>query len=149
MFAFDEKDEEIRLMSMAARDQIDGIRIGDYLLFPTGQLERFSHDWGSDFQTSPSGSFFLSDDGHVHLSCGGLNPGTPLDAVTLTKAALPGSFWFFHHGRIGGGRRVDCNAPCRVFRTTAKYSGFLGVEFESKDVKDLKSQLTAQGIQTI
>lgn len=33
--------------------------MGDFVLFPTGQLERFSHDWDVGIQTSPGGSYYL------------------------------------------------------------------------------------------
>ena len=39
-------DQEIIRKLIIARDQIGKPRIGDYVRFPTGQLERFSHDWG-------------------------------------------------------------------------------------------------------
>lgn len=133
-------DQGILDKQMVMRDRIKGPRIGDYVCFQTGELERFSHDWDDSLQTSPGGSFFMCSNGNASFS-GGLNPSTPLDKLTLTKNTLPGSFWFFHHNRAGAGCDVNFKVPCRVYMTTAKYNGFLGVGFQSKEVETLKAQL--------
>lgn len=133
-------DQELLAKRIALRDQIDGPKIGDYVRFPSGELERLSHDWGAEFQTSPSGAFFLQGDGLSHLSCGGLNPSTPRDKMESTNITLPGSFWFFHHDQVGPGRGVYFKIPCRVFQTSAEYTGSLGRDFQSKEIEDLKEQ---------
>ena len=127
------------------RSQIQGPDIGDYILFPTGELERLSHDWGDGYQTSPGGSFFLYANGHSSLSCGGLNPLVPTDSIEeITGAALQGSFWFFHHGSAGAGRGVYVDSACRVFKTSSPYTGFLGKDFQNPELEPLKAQLQAQ-----
>ena len=145
-YQFDAIDEEIKNSRFAERELIEGPRMGDYILFPTGELERFSHDWGESLQTSPSGSFHLQGSGH--LTCGGLNPATPLCNIKPTMATLPGLFWFFHHGRAGAGRAVHCSIPCRVFSTSATYEGFLGKDFQSSEIMALKIRLHEQ-LQTV
>lgn len=142
----DTKDQELLATAVLLRDQETGPRIGDYVLFATGQLERFSHDWGADIQTSPGGSFYLNKSGRGSLSCGGLNPATPREELELTSATLPGSFWFFHHGLAGAGRGVYFDIPCRVFVTKAAYTGFLGADFQSGDKAKLIEQLALAGI---
>jgi hypothetical protein len=122
--SLDERDQKILDKIMVLRNNIQRPRIGDFLRFQTGELERLSHDWGDGFQTSPGGSFFLSACGNGSFS-GGLNPITPLGRIELTSETLPGRFWFFHHGFPGAGRGVDFFIPCRVYRTTATYEGFL------------------------
>lgn len=140
---FDEKDEEIRTERAAEREKMnDRPNIGDYVIFPTGQLERVSHDWGDGLQTSPSGSFYLHRSGQGEFS-GALNPSTPLDKLTLTPKRLPGSFWFFHHGEVGAGRGVYFSIECRVYSTTATYDGYLGQDFQSSAITALKAQLSA------
>lgn len=136
----DETDNAILAEKIVARENIAGPRVGDYVSFPTGELERISHDWGEALQTSPGGSFFLYRNGQGSFS-GGLNPATPLDKLELTHVQLPGSFWFFHHDRAGAGRGVHFEIPCRVYRTSAAYEGFLGREFQSEKVDALKAQL--------
>jgi len=140
-FQFDEKDDAIRAERLAEREKLgDRPNIGDYVLFPTGELERFSHDWGDGLQTAPGGSFHLQRSGQAEFG-GGLNPITPLDQLALTDKRLPGSYWFFHHGQIGAERAVYFTMPCRVFSTTAKYEGYLGKDFQSSDIPALKALL--------
>lgn len=129
----------------ALRLQIKGLAIGDYVLFPTGELERFSHDWGDDIQTSPGGSFYLLEDGRGSLSAGGLNPTIPASSVEqIPGVTLMGRFWFFHHAIAGAGRGVYVDCVCRVFTTSASYRGFLGKSFQNSQIEDLKAQLEAK-----
>lgn len=143
MYQFDDIDEQIKLARIAARDRIERPRIGDYVRFPTGQLERLSHDWGDEFQTSPSGSIYLHEKGLGSFS-GGLNPSTPLDKMKLTNKHLPGNFWFFHHDCAGAGRGVYFHIPCRVYFTTADYTGFLGKDFQSAEIHALNQPINAE-----
>lgn len=122
-------DQDLLAAIVALREQLQGPRIGDCVLFASGQLERFSHQWPDGMQTSPKGSFYLSGSGRGSFS-GGLNPATPTGALKLTPVSLHGEFWFFHHGRPGAGRGVYFQIPCRVFRTAAPYTGFLGAAFQ-------------------
>lgn len=143
-FQFDDKDQAIADRRQAQRDQFDGPRMGDYVLFPTGELERFSHDWGDELQTSPSGAFHMYEGGDTQMTCGGLHPATPRDQLVLAEQSLPGTFWFFHHGEVGAGRGVYFRMPCRLYRTTAPYKGYLGADFQSADIQALKKQLDHQ-----
>jgi hypothetical protein len=141
---FDHIDQQILDAAMDLRKEISGPRIGDFVYFASGQLERLSHDWGEGIQTSPGGSFFLSKSGHASLSCGGLNPCVPRTSLECTSAVLPGEFWFFKHGVPGAGRAVYFEVPCRVFKTSAPYEGFLGDDFKtSRDalIRQLIQQL--------
>jgi hypothetical protein len=133
-------DIAILFRRVAAREATDGPRLGDYVLFPGGQLERFSHDWGDSIQTAPGGSFFIYRSGEAEFS-GGLNPSIPVDKLELTEATLPGSFWFFHHDEPGAGRGVNCTIDCRVYKTSAPYQGFLGKDFQSAEIDALKGEL--------
>lgn len=137
----DEIDKAILQDRITARARINGPAVGDYILFPTGELERFSHDWVDGLQTSPGGSFYLFNTGSASFS-GGLNPSTPRDAMQLTDTKLPGEFWFFHHDRAGAGRGVYFTIECRLFKTTANYDGFLGHDWVSPRITELKSLIT-------
>lgn len=121
---FDERDAELLAKRVHERDAITSPRIGDYIRFPSGELERFSSGWVDGLQTSPGGSFYLCHNGAASFS-GSLNPSTPRDKITLTSETLPGSFWFFHHDLPGAGRGVYFDIPCRVYTTTADYTGFI------------------------
>lgn len=126
MIEFDARDQAILDEIVIAREQIAGPRIGDYVRFPGGELERFSHDWDGVLQTSPvwAGSYFLFSSGNASFS-GGHNPPIPLESLTLTTESEPGRFWFFHHNQTGAGRGVHFSVPCRVYASAAKYQGFL------------------------
>lgn len=140
--SLDEQDRQILAQTRAAREAIAGPRIGDYVRFPTGELERFSKNLVAGVQTSPSGAFFICGNGEASLSCGGLNPPISREALELyEEQVLYGSFWFFHHGRAGAGRRVDVKLPCRIFTTSEPYKGFLGEEFKSKEIAEMQEQL--------
>lgn len=121
---FDSKDQEILDQRMSARQLISRPRIGDYVRFSTGQVERFSDDGGDAFQTSPGGSFYLCGSGNASFS-GGLNPSIPMDSLSLTDEENEGRFWFFHHGSAGAHRGVYFSVPCRVYDTSAPYNGYL------------------------
>ena len=125
-FEFDAKDQTIADIRRAHRDRIEGPRLGDYVRFKTGQVERFSNRLTSSLQTSPEkyGSYYLSDSGNTQFS-GSLNPPIPLESLSLTEDSLSGEFWFFHHGEVGAHRGVRFTLPCRVYETSADYAGFL------------------------
>lgn len=139
----DARDHEIVAAAQAGRDQYQGPRIGDFVLFPTGELERFCQSLHDSLQTAPGGSFYLHSGGSSSFS-GGLNPPTKKKALELTTASLPGRFWFFHHGVSGAGRGVDCDIPCRVYKTSEPYTGYLGSDFQSKLLQEQKRELAAK-----
>lgn len=117
-------DEKMRQNRMNARDTIEGPRIGDYIRFPCGQLERFSHNWGDGFQTSLGGNTILNANGYASFTNGGLNPIVPREEMTPTDELKDGVFWFFHHDYRGPGRAVFFTIPCRVYVTTTPYTGY-------------------------
>ncbi len=126
--SFDAIDQEILERRMAVRELIPRPRTGDYVRFPSGEIERFSHDWDVMFQTSPvrAGAFYLHDHGEASFS-GSLNPAIPASSLSLSDEKRDGEFWFFHHGRAGADRGVRFNVPCRVYDTKAKYDGFVSI----------------------
>lgn len=126
---FDNRDCNILEVARIVREGFDGPRCGDFILFPTGELERFSYDWGEEMQTSADGSFYLGLSGRASFS-GALNPATPKAQMKRLAVSLPGAFWFFHHDEPGAGRGVACTLECRVFRTSARYEGSPAAEAE-------------------
>ena len=137
----DARDQEILAEIFNRRSAFTIPCIGDYVVFPTGQLERFSSDYSDRIQTSPSGSFYLTSGGFGSLGSGALNPSIPRSTITPTDATLPGTFWFFHHGIGGAGRGVYFDIPCRVFKTSAKYEGFLSKDFACPRIAALAEQV--------
>ena len=137
----DARDQEILAEIFERRAAFTLPGMGDYVVFPGGQLERFSSDYSDRIQTSPSGSFYLTSSGFGSLGSGGLNPSIPRSTITPTDATLPGTFWFFHHGIGGAGRGVYFDIPCRVFKTSAKYEGFLSKDFACPRIAALAEQV--------
>ncbi len=141
----DALDQELLAAVVERREQRPGLRLGDYVLFPCGRLERLSDSSGSAVQTTPMGSFFLYRSGACEYS-GGHNPPVPSADLLPTSATLPGDFWFFHHGKVGPGRAVYFRIHCRVFRSTAPYAGLLGAAFQPNParIEPLKASLARQ-----
>ena len=137
----DARDQEILAEIFERRAAFTFPCMGDYVVFPGGQLERFSSDYSDRIQTSPSGSFYLTSSGFGSLGSGGLNPSIPRSTITPTDATLPGTFWFFHHGIGGAGRGVYFDIPCRVYKTSAKYAGYLGSDFACPRIAALAEQV--------
>lgn len=137
----DARDQEILAEIFERRAAFTLPCMGDYVVFPGGQLERFSSDYSDRIQTSPSGSFYLTSSGFGSLGSGGLNPSIPRSTITPTDATLPGTFWFFHHGIGGAGRGVYFDIPCRVYKTSAKYEGFLSKVFACPRIAALAEQV--------
>lgn len=97
-----------------------GPRVGDFVQMPDGSLRRFSHDWGKDIQTTlpatGGGSFYLNEDGGVRYS-GGLDSAVMKNRLKLiSNRAMPGLFWFFHHGIPRAHNAVQCSINCEVYR---------------------------------
>lgn len=117
MNKFDEIDATILTARIAHRENIKGMRVGDFVIFPDGHRERFSHDWDNRIQTTDGrfgSSFYLDRNGEADFS-GGLNPGIDKSRIEETQETAEGDFWFFHHNHMRAHNGVDVTAPCRVF----------------------------------
>lgn len=125
-YQFDKVDAQILLLRSNARRLIDEVLVGDYILFPSGEMERVSNILAAGVQTSPVnfGSFYLGDSGRASFS-GSLNPPVPLSSISTTEETIEGEYWFFHHGKVGAHRAVYFKMGSRVFKTSANYKGFL------------------------
>lgn len=123
---FDERDEEIRQECLAAIDEKDGPRVGDFVRYANGDIERIAYIWDAGdgkphtVQTSKGGSFHLGKYG-VSMS-GSLNHGCMSDTLTLTEEKRDGAVWFFHHGWAQAHNGVSTTIPFRVYATTAEHS---------------------------
>lgn len=123
---FDATDQALLDARMVSREAIEGPRLGDYVRFSTGELERISKEAGEKLQTSPiwAGSYFLHSHGVASFS-GGLNPPISLGTLSYAGETEAGKFWFFHHDMAGPDRGVRFTIPCRVYVTSAEYHGCL------------------------
>lgn len=119
----DEKDLELLADRIKARDKRQGPRVGDFVQLTDGTERRFTHDWGSDIQTTvgPShpcdgdASFYLGNNGGADFS-GSLDRAIPKSQLTDTGETKSARFWFFHHDYMTAHNGVSVVAPCRVFR---------------------------------
>lgn len=93
-------------------------RVGDYLQFPDGHFERFSHDWDDAMQTSPEGSFYFGN-GYMSFS-GGLNAAIDKTRFEATDEWREGSAWFFESDFARAHSAIYVSVPCRVFRLREK-----------------------------
>ena len=124
----DERDTALHAQIAALWDQQSGPRVGDYVTMADGSIERFSHDWGDEIQTSPGGSWFIgtfggplrsNTIGHAYVSfSGGLNPSVPITTLRDTGKQKDGRFWFWHHNQPGADRGIDAFFPCRMYQVT-------------------------------
>ncbi|MES3016233.1 MAG: hypothetical protein V4721_00580 [Bacteroidota bacterium] len=116
---FDDRDKAILLERETLFNKVKGPRVGDYIIMPEGDLRRFTHDWGTDIQTTSKGmggSWYLGG-GSASFS-GALDPGISKDKFTDTGKTLKGGFWFFHHNRSEAHNGVDFEIECRVFQAS-------------------------------
>lgn len=117
----DARDWELLTEYIAATCDQPGPIVGDFVLYPGGELERVSyvHGYnaqGGTVQTSPGGSFHLGR-GYVSFS-GGLNPGVQRSSLTDTGYRRDGTVWIAHHGRLVADCARNVNAPFRIYTTT-------------------------------
>lgn len=91
--------------------------LGDVVVWPNGEIRRFSMLSDDIFQTCrvDAGSFFVYSNGHAQFS-GSLKPPVLKDFLVRTNEFQHGRFWFFSHNEAGPGRGVQCELPCRVWR---------------------------------
>jgi hypothetical protein len=111
----DEKDTKILAERGAAFNNHKGPRVGDFVRMLDGSVQRFSHDWGKDIQTTDGGSFYLGYSGLASMS-GGLNPAIMKETLEETDETMVGTFWFFRHDQARAHNGVDVRIMCRVYK---------------------------------
>jgi hypothetical protein len=109
----DERDAAIYSERFHALQDVHGPRVGDFVRFADGRMERISHDWDGDVQTSEGGSFYLGK-GYVSFS-GGLNPSIPTSELVYKAEHKRGSCWFFHHDHYCADNGVAVDMDFRVY----------------------------------
>lgn len=119
--ASDKNNLKILAEREAAFNSHEGPRVGDYVHMLDGTLQRFSHDWGKDIQTTDGRfgtSFYLDRAGYAEFS-GGLNPAILKSKLRLTPETMLGHFWFFSNNEVKAHNGITVNIPCRVFKQIA------------------------------
>lgn len=118
MRTLDKQDAELLAYREIAYNTHNGPRVGDYVQMLDGSLQRFSHDWGDDIQTTDGkygASFYISKNGYVEMS-GGLNKAILKSTLELLPETKEGSFWFFRHDLAMAHNGVDVKIVCRIYK---------------------------------
>lgn len=125
---------------MSAFNQLDGPRVGDFLLMPNGKFTRFTHKWDDHMQTGghTQSQYYLGP-GYLSYS-GGLDPGIKIKEIELTEMTKNGKVWFFSEGHAGADNDVSYMVQFRVY--TCKPDADLTGLFEYAN--DLKQQIKDQ-----
>ena len=113
VFELDERDAAIFSERFHAYQDIHGPRVGDFVRFADGRLERISHIWNDGVQTSESGSFYLGK-GYCSFS-GSLNPLIPSAELEYRADHKRGPVWFFHHDHWRASNGVHASMDFRVY----------------------------------
>lgn len=117
----DETDNTLFEERKRAYNDLQGIRVGDYLRMPDGKFTRATHIW-RDEDDIPElvqdgggryGSFYLGE-GYCSYS-GGLDPGVKAAYLCPTHETEPGHVWFFHHDCWKADNGVYFTMDFRVF----------------------------------
>lgn len=108
-----EKDKEILRRRAERFDARRGPKVGEWILFTDGVMERISYRWPGGFQTSDGGRFYLDDD-YARYS-GSLNETVPSKHIHPTDEMKRARFWFFHDDWWGADRGIDVSFPARVW----------------------------------
>lgn len=106
-------DRNLASSRIAKRDNISGLRVGDYL-YIDGEYCRVASDSPSVQVENGDGSYYLCNDGDVSFS-GGLKPHIEFKELVLRPETKPGRFWIEHHGILTCGCAVYIETECRVF----------------------------------
>jgi hypothetical protein len=110
----DNIDNGIALERLHRYNRDQSPRVGDYVIMPTGEYQRFSYKWDDIIQTCHSGSFYLGN-GYSSMS-GSLEPGIKLDELVLTQEKREGCFWFFHHDWSCAHNGIGIKTKLRVYK---------------------------------
>jgi len=113
----DERNRTILAELVAAHEERDGPRVGDFVIwreqYGARVYRRIAHDWGDDVQTADSGRYHLGRHG-VSFS-GRLHPAVPAADLIDTGETRDGPVWFFDLERRRAGGGIDTVAPFRVY----------------------------------
>ena len=106
-------DRNLASSRIAARDNISGLRVGDYL-YIDGEYCRVAYNGYCVQVEYGEGSYHLGNEGVVSFS-GGLKPPIEFKELVLLPDTRPGIFWIEHHGILTCGCSVYIETGCRVF----------------------------------
>jgi hypothetical protein len=94
----------------------DTPRVGDFYQKPSGEWDRFTHEWNDGIQVGGMrGSFFFGSSGGCSYS-GGLDSSIPYERFEKTDDVRDGGAWFFDRDRAGAHNGFHFKAPFRVWR---------------------------------
>lgn len=116
--ALDLRDRAILAERRTAFNKMTGPRVGDFIRFSCGTVQRIAHIWewgnGPESIQPGNGSFYFGPSGHLSMS-GGLDPGLSPDLFEETEERLVGRAWFFHHDHHRAHNGIDVRMNFRVY----------------------------------
>jgi len=113
----DERDEDILFERVTRRAQVQGPRVGDFVILRNGDVRRFTFDHEHGLQVTvkdEAGSFYLHASGHLDYS-GSLDPAIRKSKLRARQELREGACWFFHHNQPRAHNGVAALLPCRVY----------------------------------
>lgn len=117
-FTFDARDAELRKQGLAFWNNVQGPRVGDYVLLPCKTRVRISLITSEHFQIAKPrfGASYYWAWWYCSFSGGHRSVLYPKGLLQDTSATEDGDVWVFHHDQTGPHRGVSCTIPCRVYR---------------------------------
>lgn len=112
-----EKNQKILDERLEHYNQIEGVRVGDWIREKDGTMTRATHIW-DDGQVQNGGnkysSYYLGD-GYLEYS-GSLDHGYYKNQLEPTDEMEDGSIWFFKNDFATAHNGIDYIVPFRVFK---------------------------------
>src|SRR5258708_23049572 len=117
----DQIDHDIACRELLKFDQIEGPRVGDFVMFADNITRRISYVWSLEdwqemagVQTSDGGSWYFGY-GNCDFS-GSLHQIAKMNTLTLTKEVRPRIVWVIHHDWRTAGNDVHLEITFLVYK---------------------------------
>jgi len=119
----DNKDDSIASTRLFLFNKFDGPRIGDFIVYADGVINRICYHHGDRVQTTGAhnGRYYIGHRGVPEYS-GGLDPSIPTAELLNSGQTRLGVFWFFHHNISRAHYGISFETPCRVFACERKHN---------------------------
>lgn len=110
-------NNEILAERIAAYEEINGPRVGDFIKLPHELWTRITHIWPDGQLQTGWGSFYFGN-GYCSYS-GGLNPGVRSKDILRTNSTKTGTIWFFKNDNHLAHNGANFEIPFRVYELRA------------------------------
>lgn len=110
----DPQNDIIAQKRLIEYNNIEGVRVGDYIIREDGKKTRATYDWGESIQDGGGQTSFYIGEGYISYS-GSLNPRIEKSKLKDTGKTEEGLVWIFIHDFWGASRAVHYKMDFRVF----------------------------------